>query len=182
MKMQSRSVIFLIVSLSLIGWGTSPPVRGNSFTANLSGQMLNQEVSGKVCVTDGHYRTEFRPKNEQDGKHLLVVIVDRHQGRTLLLAPQAKTCDEVESLTPRAFMTDPFQSIAHLERVGQRRMVGGESVAGFQGGQGNSLSRRGPWCDEADQYEYDSNENSCRSRGPPCVRKFRHKKTLPEEM
>ena len=49
----------------------------------------------------------------------------------MLLNPQAKTCDDIESLTPRAFMADPFQSMAHLERIAQRKTLGTETVAGL---------------------------------------------------
>jgi len=131
MKMQSRSVGVLIALAFLVGWGVGPPLWGQSFTADVTGQMLGHEVQGKAYVTSRHYRTELRPKEAPPGPGSVIVIVDRKQGRTWLLNPQAKTCDDIESYTPRAFMADPFQSMTHLERIARKKTVGTETVAGL---------------------------------------------------
>ena len=131
MKMQSRSVAVLITSAYLVGWGMSPPLWSQSFTADVTAEMLGHEMVGKVYVTSSHYRTELQPKERQGDHRSVIVIVNRQQGRTLLLIPQAQRCDDIESFTPRAFMADPFQSIAHLERIAQKKTVGAEPIDGF---------------------------------------------------
>jgi len=131
MKTRNRSVVVLIGLACLVSWGVSQPVWGSGFTANMTGQILNHNVTGKIYVTDNQYRTELRPQDEQGGGDVLIVIVKRQEGRTLLLNSQKKTCDDIASFTVGAFMADPFQTIAHIEKTSQKKTVGAETVAGY---------------------------------------------------
>ena len=82
MKIQSRSTGVFIALAYLVGWGMSPPLWAQSFTADITGKMFGHEIVGKVYVTSSHYRTELRPKEAQGGQGSVIVIVDRKQGRT----------------------------------------------------------------------------------------------------
>ena len=103
---------------------------GNDFTADIATRMLNDDVTGRLYVTDGRYRMDLNVKEKGVSKGP-VVIVDRSKGVTLLLNPNTHTYDTFENFSFRAHMIDPFQAITYLQKNATKRRVGTDTVAGY---------------------------------------------------
>ncbi len=101
-----------------------------SFTADISEEVFNNKLIGKIMVLNKQYRIDLRMRDkEKEGSR--TVIVDRQKGSTWLINPQTRSYQETRNLTLLAYMADPFQSIEKLEEIAKKRKVGTETIAGY---------------------------------------------------
>ena len=100
------------------------------FTADFKTVMMNHDVTGKICVTDGQYRMTFDVPPEATEKGP-VIIVNRTQNKTHILDPNTKIYDTVDNFTFQAFMADPFQTLTHLEQTVEKRKTDTAVIAGY---------------------------------------------------
>ncbi len=100
------------------------------FTAEITQDTINKHFTGKLFVKDGLYRMILNPSNGGQ-EESLTVIVDRQKGKTIVLPLQSNKYEEVENFTLPAYIVDPFQSVATLEKIAQKKMIGAETLAGF---------------------------------------------------
>ncbi len=118
------TLVFLgISSLCFLAWA-------GSFTADISEEVFNNNLIGKIMVQNKQYRMDLRMRDkEEEGTR--TVLVDRQKGLTWLINPQTKTYEEIKNATFQAFMVDPFQSIDKLEEMVTKKKVGTETIAGY---------------------------------------------------
>ncbi len=116
-------VILLTLSFHLSVWATD-------FTANISQEMLNQNLSGKIFVSKDRYRITLHPQGMNEENNL-IVIVDRQNGKTIVLPPHTTTYQEIENFTISAFLVDPFQTLEILENTVEKKKIGTETIAGY---------------------------------------------------
>ncbi len=106
------------------------PVWAVSFTANISEEVFNNNLIGKIMVRNKQYRMDLRMRDrEKEGSR--IIIVDRQKSKTWLINPQTKSYKEIKNFTFRAYMMDPFQSIEKLEKMAKKKKVGTETIAGY---------------------------------------------------
>lgn len=118
---------FLIFSASL---SLNRPVRASEFAADITTQIMNNNATGRIYVSNTRYRMDLNVQDEKFEKGP-IILVDRAKGRTILLNPNTNTYEEFENFSFRAHMIDPFQAITYLEKNVEKRKVGAETVAGY---------------------------------------------------
>ena len=107
-----------------------PSARAGGFSADITQEVFNNHLVGRIYVLNDRYRMELHPR-DAERKGRLIIIVDRKKGKTIILPPEATTYEEVENFTPQAYMADLFQSISNLEKIALKKKIGTETVAGY---------------------------------------------------
>lgn len=116
-------VILLTLSFHLSVWATD-------FTANISQEMLNQNLSGKIFVSKDRYRIMLQPQGMGEENNL-IVIVDRLSHKTIVLPHHTTIYQEIENFSIPAFLVDPFQTLEVLENTVKKKKIGTETIAGY---------------------------------------------------
>jgi len=98
------------------------------FTADIFERIFNHDVTGTIYVKEAQYRMNLDDTKTGEKP---IIIVDRKAGFTRLLNTKTKQYHEFKNFTFRAFMVDPFQSLAKWDDVLQKKQVGSESMAGY---------------------------------------------------
>jgi ankyrin repeat protein len=131
LKMRKGTKTGILSTVVLLGISfLCAPVWAGSFTADISEEVLNNKLIGKIMVRNKQYRMDLRMRDkEEEGTR--TVIVDRQNGWTWLINPQTKTYKEIKNATFLAYMADPFQSIEKLEEIAKKKKVGTETIAGY---------------------------------------------------
>ncbi len=120
-----RVPTMLIVVASLIALNSA--AFAIDFTADLTQKQGDQVSSGKIYVTETHYRMDLEQYGEQ-----VIVIVDRAAGMTRVLMPSEKQYIEMESQDEQSVMNDPFQAVIYTIDFGEDKNIGTETVDGYE--------------------------------------------------
>lgn len=100
------------------------------FTATITQNTFNHHLTGKIFVSDDHYRVSLKPADSGQ-KGDLTVIVDIQKGKTYVQPMPSERYEEFENFSFQAYAVDPFQTIKTIEKTASSKMVGEEIVAGF---------------------------------------------------
>lgn len=135
-RVKSKTVAIVTCHLMILGWIILSPDQiaeaspATTFTADIVARIFNDDVTGKIYVTDRRYRIDLNVQGMNVDRNP-IIIVDRSRGQTILINRDAKTIDKFENFSFQAYMVDPFQAITFLEDNMEKRFVGAETIAGY---------------------------------------------------
>ena len=120
-----KCFIGVFVSLMIITCPSNST--GEGFTADMTQQMGNETIEGKLFVKGDQYRMDLEEQGEK-----LSILVDRTSDKTTIVIHSQKAAREIASSSLQSLSNNPFESYKTLLKEYSSREKGSETIDGYK--------------------------------------------------